>query len=106
VFDLVALLHDVVPNLDVSSVQSSGHWPVKPLTVGQQEAHTMAELARRALLASSILRPLLRELPEDSRTFFDARKIVDRLDFDGRELVAHVGRLDVDQASRILADIE
>src|SRR5207302_1962674 len=43
-----------------------------------------------ALVASKLLRPLLGQLPEDSTTWFDARKLVDRLDFDGRELLAYV----------------
>jgi hypothetical protein len=45
-------------------------------------------------------------LPDSSRTWFDARKIVDRLDFDGRELPGYVRRINPDRVSEIFADLQ
>src|ERR1700674_1032655 len=74
---------------------------VSPLVLGPTEADVIGELVRRALLASKLLRPLLTQLPENSRTWWDARKIVDRLDFDGRELLGYVRLINPDRVSEI-----
>jgi hypothetical protein len=46
--------------------------------------------------------PTLITLPENSSTWFDARKIVDRLAFDARELLEYVSLVDPGRASEIL----
>jgi hypothetical protein len=79
---------------------------VTPLLFGQREAEIIADVARRAILASKLLGPLLAQLPESSRTWFDARKIVDRLDFDGRELLGYVQRINPDRVSEIFAEVQ
>jgi len=80
--------------------------PVAPLVFGQTEAEQIGELARRAMLASKLLRPLLRQFPEESRMWWDARKVVDRLDFDERELLGYVRLVDPDRATGIPARLE
>src|SRR5712691_7328276 len=80
--------------------------PSPPLLFGQREAEIIADVARRAILASKLLGPLLAQLPESSRTWFDARKIVDRLDFDGRELLGYVRRINPDRVSEIFAEVQ
>src|ERR1051326_2102194 len=62
-------------------------WTVSPLPFGETESEVFAVLARRALLASGLVRPPLAQLPENSSTWWDARKLVDRLEFDARQLV-------------------
>ena len=44
-------------------------------------------------------------MPESSRTWFDARKTVDRLDFDGRELLGYVRPINPDRVSEIFAEV-
>src|SRR3984893_12399225 len=78
---------------------------VSPLVLGPTEADVIGELVRRALLASKLLRPMLTQLPQNSRTWWDARQIVDRLDFDGRELLGDVRMINPDRVSEILAQI-
>ena len=56
--------------------------------------------------SGNCLRPLLTQLPENSRIWRDARKIVDRLDFDGRELLGYVQMINPDRVSEILAQLE
>jgi len=73
---------------------------------GQEQAVQLAEIARAARLRSHQLRPMLSEVPGDSVTFWDARKIVDRLDFDGRELLGYVRMINPDRVSEILAQID
>jgi hypothetical protein len=48
------------------------------------------------------LQPLLNQLPENSSTWWDARKIVDRLAFDARELLEYVRLVDPGRASEVL----
>ncbi len=66
----------------------------------------MAELGERALVASGLVRPLVEQLPENSSTRWDARKIVDRLAFDARELLDYVRLVDPARASNVLRATE
>jgi hypothetical protein len=45
---------------------------------------------------------LVEQLPENSSTWWDARKIVDRLAFDARELLEYVRLVDPARASEVL----
>jgi len=54
------------------------------------------------IVASRLLQPLLNQLPENSSTWWDARKIVDRLAFDARELLEFVRLVDPTRASDVL----
>ena len=51
-------------------------------------------------------RPLLNQLPENSSTWWDARKIVDRLAFDARELLEYVRLVDAARATEVLGASE
>jgi len=103
---LISLVHSAAPELRDVDLDHAEAMSVTPLLFGQREAEIIADVARRAILASKLLRPLLAQLPESSRTWFDARKIVDRLDFDGRELLGHVRRINPDRVSEIFAEVQ
>ena len=104
--ELVTLVHAGAPEMRALGLEQADGVAVSPLVLGPTEADVIGELVRRALLASKLLRPLLTQLPESSRTWWDARKIVDRLDFDGRELLGYVRLINPDRVSEILAQIE
>jgi len=106
VMRLVSLVHGAEPDANTLDLEQMSSSPVAPLVFGQTEAEQIGELARRAMLASRLLRPLLRQFPEESRMWWDARKVVDRLDFDGRELLGYVGLVDPDRAAGILAQLD
>ena len=103
---LISLVHTAAPELRDVDLDHAEAMSVTPLLFGQREAEIIADVARRAILASKLLRPLLAQLPESSRTWFDARKIVDRLDFDGRELLGYVRRINPDRVSEIFAEVQ
>jgi hypothetical protein len=106
VMQLVTLVHVAAPDVRSMDFEQADGMSVSPLVLGPTEVDLIGELVRRALLASKLLRPLLTQLPENSRTWWDARKIVDRLDFDGRELLGYVRMINPDRVSEILAQIE
>ena len=83
-----------------------GGYVCHPAPFWSDGGRIIADVARRAILASKLLGPLLAQLPESSRTWFDARKIVDRLDFDGRELLGYVQRINPDRVSEIFAEVQ
>ena len=103
---LISLVHTAAPELRDVDLDHAEAMSVTPLLFGQREAEIIADVARRAILASKLLGPLLAQLPESSRTWFDARKIVDRLDFDGRELLGYVQRINPDRVSEIFAEVQ
>ena len=102
VLQLIDVLHPAVPQLRTDSLESADGWAVEPLAFAQPQAETIAELGQRALAASQLLQPLLKQLPENSSTWWDARKIVDRLAFDARELLEYVRLVDPARASEVL----
>jgi len=102
VLQLIDVLLPALPQLRVENLESAESWSVEPLAFSRAQAQVLAELARRALVASQLLQPLLKQLPENSSTWFDARKIVDRLAFDARELLGYVSLVDPGRASEIL----
>ena len=104
--ELVTLVHVAAPEVRAVDLEQADGASVSPLVLGPTEADVIGLLVRRALLASKLLRPLLTQLPENSRTWWDARKIVDRLDFDGRELLGYVRLINPDRVSEILAQLE
>jgi hypothetical protein len=106
VMQLVTLVHVAAPAVRSMDFEQVDGMSVSPLVLGPTEIDVIEELVRRALLASKLLRPLLTQLPENSRTWWDARKIVDRLDFDGRELHGYVRMINPDRVSEILAQLE
>jgi hypothetical protein len=95
-----------LPQLRVENLESVESWSVEPLAFSRAQAQVLAELAQRALVASKLLQPLLKQLPENSSTWWDARKIVDRLAFDARELLGYVSLVDPWRASEILGASE
>jgi len=101
VLQLIDALLPALPQLRVENLESAESWSVEPLAFSRAQAQVLAELARRALVASQLLQPLLKQLPENPSTWFDARKIVDRLAFDARELLGYVGLVDPGRASEI-----
>ena len=100
--ELIDVLHPVAAQLQVENLEAADGWEVEPLAFGQAQAEIIAELGRRALVASRLLQPLLNQLPENSSTWWDARKIVDRLAFDARELLEYVRLVDPTRASDVL----
>jgi hypothetical protein len=102
VLRLIDVLHPAVPQLRADSLESADGWAVEPLAFAQPQAETIAELGQRALAASQLLQPLIKQLPENSSTWWDARKIVDRLAFDARELLEYVRLVDPERASEVL----
>ena len=102
VLQLIDVLHPAIPQLRAENLESADSWVVEPLPFGQAQAEIMAELGQRALVASRLVRPLVEQLPENSSTWWDARKIVDRLAFDARELLAYVRLVDPARASEVL----
>jgi len=106
VMELVTLVHAAAPEVRTVDLDQADSLSVAPLVFGQTEAAVIGELARRALLASKLLGPLLTQLPENSRTWWDARKIVERLDFDGRELLGFVRLVNPAGVSEIFAALE
>ena len=106
VLALVSMLEPAVPDIRLDSLERAEAGPVKPLVFGRSRAEVLADHARRGLVASRLLRPLLAKLPEESRTWWDARKIVDRLDFDARELLEYVRLVDPDSAAEVFAETE
>jgi hypothetical protein len=102
VLELIDVLHPAAAELRVENLESADGWEVEPLAFGQAQAEIIAELGRRALVASRLLQPLLNQLPENSSTWWDARKIVDRLAFDARELLEYVRLVDPERASEVL----
>jgi len=103
---LINLVHTAAPELSDVDLDNAEAMSVTPLLFGQIEGEIMADVARLAMLASKLLGPLLTQLPENSRTWWDARKIVDRLDFDGRELLGYVRRINPDRVSEIFAEVQ
>jgi len=99
------LVRTAAPELRDVDLDHAEAMSVTPLLSGQGEAEIIADVAR-AILASKLLGPLLAQLPESSRTWFDARKIVDRLDFDWRELLGYVRRINPDRGSEIFAQVQ
>ena len=102
VLQLIDVLHPAVPQLRVENLESADAWVVEPLAFAHVQAEMFAELGQRALIASRLLQPLVNQLPENSSTWWDARKIVDRLAFDARELLEYVRVVDPGRASEVL----
>ncbi len=102
VLELIDVLLPAAAQLRVENLESADGWEVEPLAFAQAQAEIIAELGRRALVASRLLHPLLNQLPENSSTWWDARKIVDRLAFDARELLEYVRLVDPGRASEVL----
>src|ERR1700730_18369026 len=102
VLRLIDVLSPAVPQLRLENLESADSGVVEPLAFTQAQAQVVAELGERALVASRLLQPLLKQLPENSSTWFDARKLVDRLAFDARELLGVVSLVDPERASEIL----
>jgi hypothetical protein len=102
VLQLIDVLHPAAGQLRVENLESADGWEVEPLAFAQAQAEIIAELGRRALVASRLLQPLLNQLPENSSTWWDARKIVNRLAFDARELLEYVRLVDPGRASEVL----
>src|SRR5258708_3787626 len=102
VLELIDLLNPAAAQLRVANLEAADGWEVEPLAFGQAQSEIIAELGRRALVASRLLQPLLNQLPENSSTWWDTRKIVDRLAFDARELLEYVRLVDSGRASEIL----
>jgi hypothetical protein len=102
VLRLIDVLSPAVPQLRLENLESADSGVVEPLAFTQAQAQVVAELGERALVASGLLQPLLKQLPENSSTWFDARKLVDRLAFDARELLGVVSLVDPERASEIL----
>jgi hypothetical protein len=102
VLQLIDVLHPAVPQLQAENLESADSWVVEPLPFAQAQAEILAELGQRALVASRLVRPLVEQLPENSSTWWDARKIVDRLAFDARELLEYVRLVDPARASEVL----
>ena len=102
VLQLIDVLHPAIPQLRAENLESADSWVVEPLPFAQAQAEIMAELGQRALVASRLVRPLVEQLPENSSTWWDARKIVDRLAFDARELLEYVRLVDPGRASEVL----
>jgi hypothetical protein len=106
VLQLIDVLRHAVPELRVDNLESAESSVLEPLAFSRAQAQVIAELAQRALVASKLLQPLVKQLPENSSTEFDARKIVDRLAFDARELLEYVRLVDPGRASEILGPSE
>jgi hypothetical protein len=104
VFTFISVLEPAAPELSLARLEFADAGDVYPLQFGIAEAHTIAGNSRQALIASRLLRPLLSSLPAESTTWVDARKLVDRLDFDGRELLSYVRLVDPQRAAEILAE--
>ena len=101
---LISVLEPAAPELSLARLEFADAGDVYPLQFGIAEAHTIAGNSRQALIASRLLRPLLSSLPAESTTWVDARKLVDRLDFDGRELLSYVRLVDPQRAAESLAE--
>jgi hypothetical protein len=104
VSSLISLLEPASPELSFAKLEFADAGDVYPLHFGISEAHTLANDSSQALTASRLLRPLLLSLPAESTSWLDARKLVDRLDFDGRELLGYVRLVDPQRAAEILAE--
>lgn len=104
VFTFISVLEPAAPELSFARLEFADAGDVYPLEFGIAEANTIASNSRQALIASRLLRPLLSSLPAESTTWLDARKVVDRLDFDGRELLGYVRLVDPQRAAEILAE--
>ena len=102
VLRLIDVLRPAVPHLWLENLESADSGVVEPLAFTLAQAQVVAELGERALVASRLLQPLLKQLPENSSTWWDARKIVNRLAFDARELLGYVSLVDPGRASEIL----
>src|SRR5438876_10750433 len=106
VLQLFDVLRPAVHQLRVDNLESAESSVLEPLAFSRAQAQVIAELAQRALVASKLLQPLVKQLPENSSTEFDARKIVDRLAFDACELLEYVRLVDPGRASEILGPSE
>jgi hypothetical protein len=98
------LLEPAAPGLSFARLEFADAGNVYPLHLAITEAHAIADKSRQALTASRLLRPLLSSLPAESTAWLDARKLVDRLDSDGRELLGYVRLIDPQRAAGILAE--
>src|SRR4030088_593631 len=103
---LISMVRTAAPELRDVDLDHAEAMSVTSLLFGQREAEIIADVARRAILASKLLGPLLAQLPESSRTWFDARKIVDRLGFDERDVLGYVRRINLDRVSEIFAAVQ
>lgn len=101
---LVRLVGPAVPELRIDKLDRGNTWTVSSLEFGHTQAEFLAQMARRALLSSRLLRPLLAQFPDNSTTWWDLRKLVDRLDFDGRELAGYVRLVSPDRAAEVISD--
>jgi hypothetical protein len=104
VFSFISLLEPAAPGLTFARLELADAGNVYPLQLGISEAHAFADNSRQALTASRLLRPLLSSLPAESTAWHDARKLVDRLDFDSGELVGYEQLVDPRLAAEILSD--
>ncbi len=93
VWAIVDILQPAMPGLGQDGLAALDYRPDVELLLGQVEAERLAEIGRTARLRSHRLHPLLVELPENSTTFIDARKIVDRLVLHAGELLHDYVRL-------------
>src|SRR6266851_375903 len=66
VLRLIDVLLPALPQLRVENLESAESWSVEPLAFSRAQAQELAELAQRALVASQLLQPLLKQLPENS----------------------------------------
>ena len=91
---LVEILRPALPELQPDGLDALSYVRDLSVSFSREHAEQLAELARVARLQSHRLHPLLTELPGESVTFWDARKIVDRLAFHAGELLDYVRLVD------------
>lgn len=94
VWFLVEILRPALPELQPDGLNAISYVRDLSVSFSREHAERLAEFARVARLRSHRLHPLLTEVPEESVTFWDARKIVDRLAFHAGELLDYVRLID------------
>ena len=99
VWFLVEILRPGLPGLQPDGLDAISYVRGLSVPFGREHAERLAEFARAARLRSHRLHPLLTEVPEESVTFWDARKIVDRQAFHAGELLDYVRLLDPELAT-------
>jgi hypothetical protein len=94
------------PQIQPESLGATEYFRDASMPFGQEQAVQLAELARAARLRSHQLRPMLSEVRGDSVTFWDARKIVDRLRLHAGELLEIVRLVDPARATFAIEESE
>ena len=103
---LLDIVRPAVPQIQPETLGATEYIRDANMPFGQEQAVQLAEIARAARLRSHQLRPMLSEVPGDSVTFWDARKIVDRLRLHAGELLAIVRLVDPARAAFVIEESE